>query len=155
MKPVSKTTINSSRVNLIIWLGLIIFLALLVRSYHMAYPLNDIHCFRQTQTAGLIRDYYREGIDMLYPTMITLGDPGYVVLEFPLYQAISAILYHVFSPNVIYARLASIFFGLLSIIFVYRLTKRFLDHKTAIFAALFLPSCPLIYFSIECLFPIL
>jgi hypothetical protein len=126
-----------------IWLGLIILVALVLRIYHVSYPLNDLHAFRQTQTAGLIRDFYRDGINLLYPRIITLGDPGYVVLEFPLYQAISAILYHVFNPNVIYARLASIFFGLLSIIFVYRLTKRFLDHKTAIFAALFFAFMPL------------
>jgi len=134
---------NVSRINPIIWLGLIVFLALLARSYHITYPPYDTHCFRQTQTAGLIRDYYREGIDLFYPRMITLGDPGYAVLEFPLYQAISAIFYHVFAPDIIYARMASILFGLLCIMFVYRLAKRFLDQKTAVFASLFFAFMPL------------
>ncbi|MDA8156150.1 MAG: hypothetical protein M0Z52_06820 [Actinomycetota bacterium] len=70
------------------WLLLIIASALLVRLYHITYPINDMHDVRQTQTAGLIRDYYRHGINLLYPTIITLGKPGYLVLEFPIYQAI-------------------------------------------------------------------
>ena len=127
----------------LVWLGLIIILAFLARSYHITYPLIDAHAFRQTQTAGLIRDFYSDGINLLYPRMITLGDPGYVVLEFPLYQAISAILYNVFSLNITLPRLASILFGLLSIIFVYRLTMRFLDQKAAIFASLFYAFVPL------------
>src|SRR5262245_17365665 len=44
-------------------LMLVLFLAFLLRCYHLTYPLNDMHAFRQTQTAGLIRDYYHYGIN--------------------------------------------------------------------------------------------
>lgn len=102
-----------------------------------------MHSFRQTQTAGLIRDFYRQGIDLLYPTLITLGDPGYVILEFPLYQALAAFFYRIFSPDIIYARILSILCGLLSIVFVYRLTARFLDERAALFASFFYAFMPL------------
>ncbi len=132
-----------SKVNPGVWLLAIVLLALAVRCYHITSPLDDAHSFRQTQTAGLIRDYYRDGIDLLYPRMITLGDPGYVVLEFPVYQAVAAVLYKVFSPDVIWARLLSICFGLLSIVFVYRIARKFLDERPSIFAAFFYAFMPL------------
>ena len=132
-----------SKINPYIWLGLIILLAAVARTYHITYPLNDMHSFRQTQTAGLIRDFYSHGINLLYPTMITLGDPGYVILEFPLYQGIVALLYKIFSPDVVFARSFSILCGLLSILFVYRLTVKFLDEKSALFAAFFYAFMPL------------
>ncbi|MDA8173520.1 MAG: glycosyltransferase family 39 protein [Nitrospiraceae bacterium] len=125
------------------WLLLIIASALLVRLYHITYPINDMHDFRQTQTAGLIRDYYRHGINLLYPTIITLGKPGYLVLEFPIYQAISAVLYKIFTPDVIVARFFTILIGLLSIYFVYRISSRFLDQKSSLLAAFFFAFMPL------------
>ena len=75
--------------------------------------------------------------------MITLGAPGYVILEFPLYQAISALLYRIFYPDVITARLFAILCGLLSIVFVYRLTRKYLDEQSALFASFFYAFMPL------------
>jgi len=132
-----------SKIHPYVWIGIIILFALILRLYHITYPMNDAFAWRHTQTAGLIRDYYRSGINLLYPTMITLGVPGYVVLEFPLYQALSAILYNVFVPDVITARFLSILFGLLSIVFVYRLCIKFLDNKSALLACLFYGFMPL------------
>ncbi len=132
-----------SRVHDYVWLFGIMLLALLVRCYHVTSPLDDMMCWRQTQTAGLIRDYYRDGINLLYPRMITLGNPGYVALEFPAYQALAALLYRVFALDVIYARLLTIVCGLLSIVFVYRLALKFLDRKSSIYAAFFFAFMPL------------
>lgn len=137
-----KTIERISKANPYIWIGLIIAAALLSRMYHLTYPLDDAHAFRQAQTAGLIRDYYREGINLLYPRMITLGNPGYVVLEFPLYQALAALLYKILSPNIIWSRLLSVLSGLLSILLIYRTTAKFMDQKSAIFASLFFACAP-------------
>ena len=133
-------------VNPLIWLSFIIFTAFVLRSYHIDNPLSDMHAFRQTQTAGLIRDFYRDGINLLYPRLITLGDPGYVVLEFPLYQALASLLYKFLTPDIIWARLLSISSGLLSILFIYRITLKFADKKAAIFAAFFFAFTPLAIF---------
>lgn len=143
---IKNITNKLSKISPYIWLGLILLLALIIRTYHITYPLNDMHSFRQTQTAGLIRDFYRDGINLLYPRMITLGDPGYVILEFPLYQALASLLYRFLTPDIIWARLLSISFGLLSVLFVYRITLKFKDEKTAIFASLFFAFAPLTIF---------
>jgi hypothetical protein len=132
-----------SGANAFIWLGLIILLAIILRSYHITFPLNDIHSFRQTQTAGLIRDFYRDGINLFYPRVISLGNPGYVVLEFPLYQTLASLFYKILTPEIIWARILSIICGALSILFVYRITTKFADKTSAIFASLFFALSPL------------
>ena len=126
-----------------LWLLLIVVSALIARLYHITYPPYDLHWFRQTQTAGLIRDWYRSDINMLYPTILSLGKPGYLVLEFPLYQAISAILYRLIAPDLIVARVFTIITGLVSIFFVYRISCRFLDRKSSVMAAFFFAFMPL------------
>lgn len=130
-------------INHLLWLCIILLIAFLLRCYHITYPINDFHTFRQTQTAGLIRDFYNDGINLLYPRMITLGDPGIVILEFPLFQAISAFLYKIFIPDIIFTRFVSIACGLLSTVFVYRISMKFLDKKSAVFASLFFAFAPL------------
>ncbi len=125
------------------WLLAVMFLALIARLYHITYLIDDMHAFKQTANAGLIRDYYRHGINILYPTKITLGKPGYMVQEFPLYTAVAALLYKLFTPDIIVARFFTIFTGLVSIFFVYRISSRFLDKKSSVFAALCFAFMPL------------
>lgn len=114
---------------------LLAVLGLVVRLYGITSPLADKHAFRQTQTAGLIREYQQNGIDLLHPSLIVLGDPGHLVLEFPLYQAFVALLQRVVSPDMILARLLSISLGLCSALFVYRLARKTLDERSAAYAA--------------------
>ena len=57
-----------SRVKPYVWLGLILLLAMLLRSYHITSFTNVP--FRGQQTAGLIRDFYRNGINLFYPTFV-------------------------------------------------------------------------------------
>ena len=125
------------------WLLLITALALIARLYHITYPPYDSQWFRQTGNAGLIRDWYRDGINFLYPTLISLGKPGYIVQELPLYQAVSALLYRLVTPDLIVARAFTIITGLLSVFFVYRIARRFLDNKSSLMAAFFFAFMPL------------
>ncbi|MDA8173521.1 MAG: glycosyltransferase family 39 protein [Nitrospiraceae bacterium] len=127
----------------VFWLGVIILTAAAARVYHITYPPFDTWAFRQTATAGLIRDYYRHGINIFYPTLITLGKPGYMVQEFPLYQALSALLYKIFIPSLITARIFTIITGLLSAWFVYRISIRFLDKRSSLLASFFFAFMPL------------
>lgn len=114
-------------------LCIILFFAFFIRFYHITYPITDVFAFRQTQTASVIRNFYREGINLFYPKVDSLGQPGYLVLEFPLYQAIVALLYHLFSPDILYARITSIFFGFLSAILLYKITLELLNKKLRFF----------------------
>ena len=72
------------------WLALVLLAGAAVRLYDIGGLPADHHFFRQTQTLGTIDAFWRNGVDLLHPVMISMGKPGVLVLEFPLYQAIVA-----------------------------------------------------------------
>lgn len=126
----------------------ILISALIVRLYHITYPIFDIYAFRQTQTASTILNYYRNGIDLLLPTVNSIGSPGVLVLEFPLFQALSALIYKIASPDIIYIRFLSIIFCLIAAIYLYKLVVFFFNKEAAIFSIIFFLFAPLnIFFS--------
>lgn len=127
----------------LLYLSIILISAFIVRCYHITFQLNGNGLFRQTQTAGLIMEYFRNGINMFYPKMITLGEPGILVLEFPLYQAIAALLYKIFFPNVVFAKLLTVIIGVLSIYYIYRISMKFLGQRSSLLAAFFYAFAPL------------
>ncbi|OGK17305.1 hypothetical protein A2774_03830 [Candidatus Roizmanbacteria bacterium RIFCSPHIGHO2_01_FULL_39_12c] len=113
---------------------IILALALATRLYKVDSPLADLHSWRQADTAAVARNFARDGIDLLHPRYDDLSGreagienpEGYRMVEFPIYNAITALLYKslpVF-PIEIYARLTSIFFSLLTIAVLYYLLLR-------------------------------
>lgn len=58
----------------------------------LAAPLLDSHAFRQTQTAFSAREFHENGIDLLHPKLPVLGEPFEAPFEFPLFQAVAAIV---------------------------------------------------------------
>jgi hypothetical protein len=126
----------------------IFIVAFIVRLYHVTYPIYDYMCFRQTQTASTIMNYYRNGIDVMLPTVNSIGSPGVLVLEFPLFQAIGAVIYSLISPDIIYIRLLSILCSLIASLYLYKLVVYFFNKTTAIFSLIFFLFAPLnIFFS--------
>src|SRR3989338_9879858 len=104
----------------LIILLLILSVGLFFRLYKINTPLADLHSWRQADTAAVARNFARDGIDLLHPRYDDLSGreagienpEGYRMVEFPIYNAITALLYKslpVF-PIEIYARLTSIFF---------------------------------------------
>lgn len=71
---------------------MIIATALLVRIPTLAQPLVEAHGFRQTQTAYTALEYHRGGIDLLHTPLPVLGPPWEVPFEFPVFQAIGALV---------------------------------------------------------------
>ena len=55
-------------------------------------PLLEKHAFRQTQTAYTARIFHEQGIDLLHPKVPVLGEPLEVPFEFPLFQALAALV---------------------------------------------------------------
>ncbi len=123
----------------------IIGIALLLRLYHVTYPLLDVHAFRQTQTASVVRNYYNSGIDPLTPKVdvFGVGKEENLILEFPFYQTIVALLYRVFSPSEIWGRMVSIFFGFLGAFYLFKLVNFLVDKNTALWAGFFFLFAPL------------
>jgi 4-amino-4-deoxy-L-arabinose transferase-like glycosyltransferase len=69
-------------------------LALTVASRYptLRQPLVEMHAFRQAQTAYPALIFSERGIDLLHPTLPTLGPPFGVPFEFPLFQALASLL---------------------------------------------------------------
>ena len=91
--------------------------SLLIVAFFMAFALNDIarppidlHQYRQTQTLSTIYNFWVDGINLLSPELNTNGSKSFVILEFPLFQAVSAALMKIFGFNEIIPRLLNIGF---------------------------------------------
>lgn len=59
-------------------------------SMHQA--LLEHHSFRQTQTAWTALIFHQQGIDLFHPKIPVFGPPWEVPFEFPLFQAIAALV---------------------------------------------------------------
>ena len=67
-------------------------LGLLIRLPHLDQPLTAISSFRQTETAYPALIYHEQGINLLNPQLPVLGRPWQVPFEFPLFQAMAAVV---------------------------------------------------------------
>jgi len=124
----------------------ILFAGAIARLYDIGGLPADHHYFRQTQTLGTIVEFWRHGVDFLHPIMASMGKPGVLVLEFPLYQAIVASLYHVITPSVIVARVVTIAASVAAAYFVYKITQLFYAGREPLYAAAFFLFTPLSIF---------
>ncbi len=139
-------------------LALIIIGGFLVRLYKINNPIADWHSWRQADTASVSRIYLEKGINLLYPkyhdiSSIQTGifNPnGYRMVEFPVYNALSAFLAKTF-PSLtleVWSRLVSITSSLVTGLFLYLIGKKYLGAGGGILAAFFYLFIPYnIYFT--------
>ena len=123
----------------------IVSIGLLLRLVNINAPVLGVHSWRQADTASIARNFLANNLIFWQPQVNWSGSTnGLVECEFPLYQYLVAHLYKFFGVNEIFARGLSVLFGCLSIIFLFRLTKRVFDVQVAWWGALFysiLPAC--------------
>ncbi|HKY73983.1 MAG TPA: hypothetical protein VJ246_01570 [Patescibacteria group bacterium] len=133
--------------------GVLLFLALLVRVYNLRTPLADWHSFRQADTASVTREFVRNGIDVLHPRYHDLSNiqsgkdnpQGYRMVEFPILNAITAMLIRTFrlqNEEVVVGRMVSISYSLVGLAALYVFVRTLTGRKEAFFATLaasFLP----------------
>ncbi len=111
------------------FLGFILILAFFLRLYKINSPLADWHSWRQADTAAVGRHFVKNGINLLLPRYDDLSSipsglenpEGYRMVELPILGALQALTYRIFSIGSfeVTCRLLSIFFSLLTIIFLY------------------------------------
>jgi hypothetical protein len=70
----------------------LLLLGLLIRLPHLSQPFTQLSSFRQTETAYPALIYHQQGINLLNPQLPVLGKPWQVPFEFPLYQAMAALV---------------------------------------------------------------
>ncbi len=69
-----------------------LLVGLLVRLPSLNGPLLAISSFRQAETAYPALIYHQQGINLLVPQLPVLGKPWQVPFEFPLFQAMAAVI---------------------------------------------------------------
>jgi multisubunit Na+/H+ antiporter MnhF subunit len=74
------------------WLAGLIAVGTLIRIPQLWHGLNEMHAFRQTQTTYVALEYARHGINLLHTPLPIFGPNSDVPMEFPLVQAVAALL---------------------------------------------------------------
>src|SRR5215470_14252363 len=98
------------------WLYAVLLLALILHSYHFAYPAWDYHNWRQTITLMIARDFARHGFPLLHPQVAWISnhpsDPSYFSAEFSIESLLAALLYKTFGESDFAARSVIVVFSL-------------------------------------------
>lgn len=124
--------------------------ALLValRLFHLGGPLDDPHSWRQCDTVEYTLGFYRNGIDLLHPAVCWLGAHGTLIFEFPLPEALSAVLYRLGGPHPLWDRLVSLAFFIVATVYLHRFARLVASERAARFATLAYLALPLgVFFS--------
>jgi hypothetical protein len=135
-----------------LFLFLSLTLGLLLRLYHLTWPVADWHSFRQVDTASVTQNFINKGVDFLRPTYQDLSSnpsgidnpQGYRMVEFPLYNYLCFLTTKITGLGVdVSSRITSIIFNLLSALtifaLVFSLTKSFSPAFLSLLVFLFLP----------------
>ena len=122
---------------LIVLFILLVVSGVCIRLYKFSNPLDGIHSWRQADTSAVSRNFMTSGIDMLHPHFDDLSNvpsgkdnpEGYRFVEFPIYNFLQASLARsqVFTLEQ-WGRIITIFSSVLTGIFLYLLTKKYVDQ---------------------------
>lgn len=132
--------------NKIFWAILVFILSFLPRLYRINNPVADWHSWRQADTAAVARNFIKDGFNLLYPqsdSFLALNDKGlpnpnrYFINEFPLYNALVAVIYKIGGIDETYARLVSVVFSSLGASALYLIAFKLFGQKIAVTAAWF------------------
>lgn len=146
-------------------LAVIVVLGLGLRLYRINFPLADWHSWRQVDTAGVTREFVKNGIDLLHPKYMDissipsgLSNPeGWRMVEFPFINGLTAGVIQItrqfgafsdWTEIVAVERMVSIVFSLGSIVGMYLLVRKISGEKIALFSAAVFAFLPFsIYYS--------
>src|SRR3989338_394070 len=116
------------------------------RLYHLTYPILDSFNFRQAQTATFALNFYKHGINLFRTELdiFCIGRQKYLTLEFPIYEALVAVLYKLLFVSDIWGRLVSITFGFIGAWYLYKIVGLLIrNKKIAVYSIFFFIFAPL------------
>lgn len=114
----------------------VVVLGLTLRLYGITNPLVDSHQLRQCQTATMTRNLFVDNMDIFHTRLDFFGNtPGHIIMEFPLFNGITALLYYIFGIHEIIGRMVNVGFSVGAMFLIYGLARHFLSVSGA-FAAL-------------------
>lgn len=122
---------------------LVLLTAALLRLIMIDQPFIDATSWRQTDTAGFARNFYRFGGNIFTPHIIWNGPgPNPVGYEFQATTCIASLLFHLFGEHDWLGRAISVFFGVWTIFAYFLLVKRVWTEQAALFSAVILAVIP-------------
>ncbi|KJJ85254.1 glycosyl transferase family 2 [Candidatus Omnitrophus magneticus] len=98
---------------------------------------NPMGEFRESQVASTIKLFVEEGINLLYPKLNVMGDPGYFAIELPIYQALTALFWNVFNLGEIWGRIFSHIFWAIGALYLFFLCNIFVEKRVSLLTAFF------------------
>lgn len=116
------------------WVLALLLLAL--RFFHLGGPLDDPHSWRQADTARASLEYARHGIDLLHPVVCWLGGHRILIFEFPLPEAMSALLQRTFGGGVVWDRVVDLAFYVVATVYLHAFVRLAAGARTAWIATL-------------------
>jgi 4-amino-4-deoxy-L-arabinose transferase-like glycosyltransferase len=120
----------------------IVLFAIALRLYRIDAPYVDAHSWRQVTNADIARLWTELPINVFYPQVSWGGADGYVGLEFPLLQALTALVWRAVGVSDAAGRLVPVAFSVASVWLVYLLGQRLFNRGVGRGAALLLAFAP-------------
>jgi Dolichyl-phosphate-mannose-protein mannosyltransferase len=131
----------TGRAALWFWAAALVLLA--TRVPHLRGPLTDPHSWRQCDTVHFALDFYRRGFDLMHPAVCWLGAYRTNALNFPLSEAITALLYRAFGPDPMWDRIVALSFFVLSACWLHGIAARLATRRLAALTTLAYLALPL------------
>ena len=111
--------------------------ALIVRVQALSHFALVTEGWREADNASLAMNFLRHGFDLLHPQIYWGGNgPGYVEMEFPLVQFVTAGLYKLFGVHEILGAVVPVFSALVLVVTVYALGSHFFNSAAGFIAAM-------------------
>ena len=118
--------------------------AALLRLADVFRPINQAS-WRESDLGAVSRNFYNEGMDILYPRIDWRGDgPGYAEMELPIFPWLTGAAYAIFGVHDQFGRMWSFLFSLGALWFFFRLAREYLSIFASTIAFAFFALNPLI-----------
>ena len=128
----------------------IFLLSIIIHLKGINSPLLDFHSWRQTQTAMIARNYYRNDFNFFNPKLDWYGQESNkrAGTEFPIFSFSIALLYKVFGYHDVLGRYLAIFFSAISSVYFFLLLKKYFNLWQSYISAIIFIVIPInIYFT--------
>ena len=121
----------------ITWVLAVILLGLGLRAVNITAPLLGVHSWRQADTAGVARNFHRQGIEITRPSIDWGGNTdGVVEMEMPIFNAVTAYVYGYTGVNLAVPRALAALGSVVGMLALLLLTRRWTgNNRIAILAA--------------------
>ena len=130
------------------WFVAALAAAAALRFIKLSPQIDAPHEWRQCDTASYTRNFFRDGIDLFAPSVNWLGAHKTLILEFPLPEAVVALVYRLLWPSLIFDRLVYLAFFAGGVIYLYYIVRAFHERFVAQMCVVVYCFLPLsIYFS--------